>query len=68
MEDLKEFIVELEKRDSKIANHFTNKGDLVAALKELDDVIGMRKIKSQIVKQIKTFVSSNISYADSTGI
>jgi energy-coupling factor transporter ATP-binding protein EcfA2 len=60
MEDLKEFIIELQKKDSKIASHFTNKQDLINSLEELDDVIGMRKIKSQIVKQIKTFVSAKV--------
>ena len=58
MEDLTTFIQELEKKDSRIGNHFQDRKMLVSSLKELNGVIGMRKIKSQIVKQIKTFISA----------
>jgi len=58
MEDLTSFIKDLEKKDSRIGNHFQNRAMLICSLKELNDVIGMRKIKSQIVKQIKTFISA----------
>ena len=58
MEDLKEFIKELEKKNSRIANVFQDRKMLISSLKELDDVIGMKKIKSQIVKQIKTFITA----------
>lgn len=57
MEDLSSFIKEIEKKDSRLSNSFQDKKLLISALKELNEVIGMRKIKSQIVKQIKTFVS-----------
>lgn len=58
MTELKDFISELEKKDSRLGNYFQDKQSLILSLKELDDVIGMKKIKSQIVKQIKTFVST----------
>ena len=58
MEDLKNFINELENPESRISNHFQDRNMLILSLKELNSVIGMRKIKSQIVKQIKTFVSA----------
>lgn len=58
MEDLTVFIQDLEKKDSKIGNHFQDRKMLISSLKELNAVIGMRKIKSQIVKQIKTFISA----------
>ena len=56
MEDLTTFIQDLEKKDSRIGNHFQDRNMLITSLKELNDVIGMRKIKSQIVKQIKTML------------
>ena len=55
---LTNFIVDLEKPDSKLRVYFSNHNNLLASLKELDNVIGMRKVKSQILKQIKTFISS----------
>jgi len=58
MEDLIDFIKELEKKDSRIGNHFQDRKMLISSLRELNSVIGMRKIKSQIVKQIKTFISA----------
>lgn len=57
MEDLTSFIEDLEKNTSTFNNKFQDKKMLILGLKELNDVIGMKKIKSQIVKQIKTFVS-----------
>ena len=58
--ELGEFIKELEKKNSRIGNHFQDRKLLIQSLKELNDVIGMRKIKSQIVKQIKTFISTKV--------
>ena len=58
MTEIETFIKELEKKDNVISNYFGNKELLISSLKELDNVIGMRKIKSQIVKQIKTFIST----------
>lgn len=60
MGDLKNFILELENPESRISNSFSDREMLISSLKELQDVIGMRKIKSQIVKQIKTFVSAKV--------
>ena len=51
MEDLKEFIKELEKKDSRIGNYFQDRKMLILSLKELNEVIGMKKIKSQILSQ-----------------
>ena len=58
MEDLTTFIQELEKKDSQIGNHFQDRKMLFSSLRALNGVIGMRKIKSQIVKQINTFISA----------
>lgn len=58
MEELTIFIKELENKDNRLADNFQDKKMLILALKELNDVIGMRKVKSQIVKQIKTFISA----------
>lgn len=58
MTELQIFIQELEKKDNIISNYFGNKQILINALKELDEVIGMRKIKSQVIKQVKTFIST----------
>ena len=53
-----EFLVELEKSDSKIKGYFNNLPLLKSSLTQLDNVIGMGKIKSQILKQIKTYIST----------
>ena len=58
MTELQIFIQELEKKDNIISNYFGNKQILINSLKELDEVIGMRKIKSQVIKQVKTFIST----------
>ena len=55
---INEFIKDLEDPKSKIKKYFSNPDDLIISLKELNSMIGMRKIKVQILKQIKTFVSS----------
>ena len=64
---LKEFIFDLEKPDSKIKVYFSNSSNLILSLKELNNVIGMTKVKKQILKQIKTFISSKAkgTYKDS---
>lgn len=51
-------IKDLEKKDNKLINYFSNHQALINGLKKLDSVIGMHKVKSQIVKQIKTFISA----------
>ena len=55
---IREFLKDLEKSDSKIKNYFNNISLLKSSLIELDNVIGMGKVKSQIVKQIKTYIST----------
>lgn len=55
---IKEFIGDLEKKDSKLKGYFSEPDRLIASLKKLDNVIGMKKVKSQIIKQIKTFISA----------
>lgn len=58
MDDLGIFIKELEDKNNRLASNFQDKNMLISSLKELHGVIGMRKVKSQIVKQIKTFISA----------
>ena len=58
MDELGIFIKELENKDNRLASNFQDKNMLISSLKELHGVIGMRKVKSQIVKQIKTFISA----------
>lgn len=58
MTEIELFLKDLEKPNSDIVEYFSDKKLLIRALKELDSLIGMRKIKSQILKQIKTFISS----------
>ena len=55
---IREFLKDLEKSDSKIKNYFNNISLLKSSLIELDNVIGMGKVKSQIIKQIKTYIST----------
>lgn len=55
---IKEFVEDLNKKDSKLKGYFSDSEALISSLKELDNVIGMRKVKSQIIKQIKTFISA----------
>lgn len=55
---INELIFDLEKKDSKLNSYFNDTQKLVLGLKKLNNVIGMRKVKVQIVKQIKTFISS----------
>jgi len=58
MSQIELFIKELEDQDSVMSTYFSNKKMLIESLRELDNVIGMRKIKTQVLKQIKTFVSA----------
>lgn len=62
-----EFIEDLDKADDKIKSYFNNLPLLKSSLLELNNVIGMRKVKSQILKQIKTYISSKAKgiYKDS---
>ena len=53
-----ELVKDLEKKDSKLNSYFSDTQKLIVGLKKLDNVIGMRKVKNQIVKQIKTFISA----------
>lgn len=46
------------KENKIICGYFSNKDLLFSSLKELDRIIGMKMIKSQIVKQVKTFIST----------
>ena len=57
MTSIGNFITELEKSDSKVKEYFGDCDKLIKNLKELNSVIGMAKLKGQIVKQIKTFIS-----------
>ena len=52
------FLSDLDKADNKIKDYFSNLGALKNSLVELDNVIGMEKIKVQILNQIKTYISS----------
>ena len=58
MDELGTFIKQLEDKSNRLASNFQDKNMLISSLKELHGVIGMRKVKSQIVKQIKTFISA----------
>ena len=64
---IKEFIKDLNNDNLNIRKYFSNPEDLEISLLELENVIGMKKIKGQILKQIKTFISSNAKgiYRDS---
>lgn len=55
---IREFLSDLDKTDSKIKNYFNNVTLLKSSLIELDNVIGMNNVKSQIIKQIKTYIST----------
>ena len=57
---LLQFIEDVKNPDKNLQKHFINPDNLVSALHELNNVIGMRKVKNQIVKQIKTFISSKV--------
>lgn len=52
-----EFIADLEHSNSNIKQYFVDPDMLASALKELRDMIGMLKLKKQILRQIKTFLS-----------
>jgi len=60
MDDLTSFILELKRDGNTLITHFQNGKMLVQSLEELNEIIGMRKIKGQIVKQIKTFISNKV--------
>lgn len=53
---LLEFINDLDKSDSTIKNYFANYKMLRASLIELNNVIGMEKIKEQVSREIKKHV------------
>lgn len=52
-----EFITDLNNSE-KLKSYFSDSDLLIKSLNELENVIGMKKVKEQILKQIKTFVSS----------
>ena len=54
---INEFIQDLEK-SPKLKEYFSEPDKLIIGLKKLNNVIGMSKVKSQVVKQIKTFIST----------
>ena len=54
---INEFIKDLEK-SPKLKEYFSESDKLIIGLKKLDNVIGMKKVKTQVVKQIKTFIST----------
>lgn len=54
---IKEFLADLDK-NPKLKEYFGKPDVLVSSLKELDNMIGMKQIKIQIVRQIKTFVAN----------
>ena len=54
---IKSFINDLEKTP-KLKEYFSEPEKLIVSLKKLDNIIGMKQVKSQIVKQIKTFISA----------
>ena len=58
MSDLTLFIKQLEDKNNRLSSNFQDEKLLISSLKELNAVIGMKKVKSQIVKQIKTFISA----------
>lgn len=54
---INDFIKDLE-QTPKLKEYFSDHEKLVVGLKKLDNVIGMKQVKAQIVKQLKTFVSA----------
>jgi DNA polymerase III delta prime subunit len=54
---IKEFITDLDK-NQKLRGYFAKPDVLKESLNQLDEMIGMRQIKTQVVKQIKTFIAS----------
>lgn len=58
MSNIQKFIADLEKGTGNIQEYFANSEKLIQNLKELDNVIGMTKVKDQIIKQIKTFITT----------
>lgn len=54
---IKEFLLDIEKNPN-IKKFFGKPDILVDSLKELDSMIGMKQIKKQIIRQIKTFIAS----------
>ena len=53
---IKEFLIDFNKYPD-LKKWFSKPDVLIDSLKELDDMIGMKQIKKQIVQQIKTFIS-----------
>ena len=58
MSTIKLFIKDLESSKGGMREYFGDSDKLVKNLKELDNVIGMKKVKDQIIKQIKTFITA----------
>lgn len=54
---INEFISDLEK-SPKLKEFFNEPEKLIKSLKKLDNIIGMKKVKLQVIKQIKTFIST----------
>lgn len=54
---IKEFLSDIEKNPN-IKKFFGKPDILIDSLKELDAMIGMKQIKKQIIRQIKTFIAS----------
>ena len=54
---IREFISDFDK-NQKIKTYFGNPAVLRESLLQLDEMIGMRQIKIQVIKQIKTFIAS----------
>jgi len=55
-----DFIEDIKSPEKNLQKHFANPDKLISSLTEFNNVIGMKKIKLQIVKQIKTFISSKV--------
>ena len=58
MTEVSIFIQSIEKEQNEVLEYFSDSKLLIRSLKELDSLIGMRKLKSQILKQIKTYISA----------
>ena len=60
MNILKDLIDDIKNDNKNLKRHFSSPEDLIKALSELQSVIGMKKLKNQVVQQIKTFIASKI--------
>jgi adenylate kinase family enzyme len=61
---ISEFIKDLDKEDSKLKGFFTDSNNLIISLKKLDNLIGMGKVKIQIIQQIKSFICAKTMGVD----